>query len=110
MVKDPIVEKERLDRMHLVRNLAQRIHKNQDGIRRNVEAIDRAQAENRALALELESDRVELCDQARKLGIGPTRLDGHLVDSLVGLLVELPMRGQAPASSIPMPLRPPYAE
>lgn len=64
MKADPIVENERFERLGKIRELAQRVHANRDRIERNGRTIEQAAKDNETAKIELESDRVVLCEQA----------------------------------------------
>lgn len=100
MTNDPIVEKERIERLRKIRDLAQRVHANKDRIRRNTETIQRANEDNQTANIELQADTHALIGAAVNAGLG-SRKDSTTVDVLVGLLVELPMWGAVVAPRMP---------
>jgi hypothetical protein len=102
-MKDPVVQAERMERLHKIKELTQKVHANKDRIRRNIETIDRAGEDNKAAAIELAADTSNLNDLAGRVGLMPTQSTDKLIDALVGLLVELPAYGTPAAVPAPNP-------
>lgn len=109
--KDPVVEKERIGRLMKVRTLAGNIHQNRDVVMRAEARIKELEAEIERAEANEEIDVLALLEEAPKLGLTFVKQDRKsLIDALIGLLVELPRMGPAPAALPPaaVPMAPPW--